>query len=60
MTQQVSGALAPAVPPRAPANPSGNVGSCGFAQRPETHWPTYISSSGCRVVADGSNTRYTH
>jgi len=59
-TPQISGAFVATSAPPAPAKPSGNVGPPGFARRSEALAPTGVCSPDSRVVAEGSDIRYSH
>jgi len=59
-TPQIQGAFVSTIAPPAPAKPSGNVGPPGFARRSEAVAPTGVCSPDCRVVAEGSDIRYSH
>jgi len=59
-TPQIPGAFVSTIAPPAPAKPSGNVGPPGFTRRSEALAPTGVCSPDCRVVAEGSDIRYSH
>ena len=58
-TPQIPGAFVSTIAPPAPAKPSGNVGPPGVARRSEAVAPTGVCSPDCRVVAEGSDIRFS-